>query len=247
MNRFPVWTLTDVATIAGIAFLALLFSGILGVMVASALPWFRGQAMNSLLMDARLAGASQLLAYLITFWFVYRLIVRHYGIPFGEGIRWRWPNSSWPLYVLGGLVLCLLIQGLGHVLPQPRHVPLQDLFRTRLSAWILTVFGIFVGPPAEELFFRGLLFPALERKMNLAWSVLLTALAFTALHGFQLAFGWGPLVGIFIVGVVLTLVRVKADSLAACVVMHMAYNLATFGIVIYATQGYQHLEKITGT
>ncbi|MGE5109224.1 MAG: lysostaphin resistance A-like protein [Acidobacteriaceae bacterium] len=247
MNRFPVWTLTDVATIAGIAFLALLFSGILAVMVASALPWFRGQAMNSLLMDARLAGASQLLAYLITFWFVYRLIVRHYGIPFAEGIRWRWQNSSWPLYVLGGVVLCLLIQGLGHVLPQPRHVPLQDLFRTRLSAWILTVFGIFVGPPAEELFFRGLLFPALERKMNLAWSVLLTALAFTALHGFQLAFGWGPLVGIFIVGVVLTLVRFKADSLAACVVMHMAYNLVTFGIVIYATQGYRHLEKITGT
>ena len=247
MNRFPVWTLTDVATIAGIAFLALLFSGILAVMVASALPWFRGQAMNSLLMDARLAGASQLLAYLITLWFVYRLIVRHYGIPFAEGIRWRWPKNSWPLYVLGGLLLCLLVQGLGHILPQPRHVPLQDLFRTQLSAWILTVFGIFIGPPAEELFFRGLLFPALERKMALAWSVFLTALAFTALHGFQLAFGWGPLVGIFIVGVVLTLVRAKADSLAACVAMHMAYNLVTFGIVIYATQGYRHLEKITGT
>ncbi|HEU5402688.1 MAG TPA: CPBP family intramembrane glutamic endopeptidase [Terriglobales bacterium] len=246
MERFPVWTLVDVGKIAIIAFVAIIFSGVLVIMIATGLPWFRGLPMDQIVSDARLATASQLLAYLITFWFVYRLIVRHYGVPFAEGVRWRWPRGSWPVYALGGLVLCLATQALEHVLPQPKHIPLTELFRNPLAAWLLTIFGIFIGPPAEELFFRGLLFPALFRKMNLSWSVLLTALPFALLHAAQLAFGWGPLLGILFVGVVLTLVRAKSDSLAGSLLVHMAYNAATFALVIYATHGFQHLEKIRG-
>ncbi len=245
MERFPVWTLADVAKIAIIAFVAIIFSGVLVIMIATGLPWFRGLPMKEVVTDARLATASQLLAYLITFWFVYRLIVRHYGIPFSEGSRWRWPRISWLVYIVGGVFLCISIQALEHVLPQPKHVPLEDLFRTPLAAWLLTIFGTFIGPPAEELFFRGLLFPALNRQMNLIWSVFLTALTFALLHGGQLAFGWAPLLGIFIVGVVLTIVRAKADSLASSVLVHMAYNAATFGIAIYATHGFQNLQKLT--
>ncbi len=241
MERFPVWTLADVAKIAGIAFVALMFSIILAIMIATGLPWFRGLPMNQVVTDARVVIASQLLAYLVTFWFVYRLIALHYGIPFAEGIRWRWPKNAWPVHILGGVLLCIAVQALEHVLPQPKHVPLEDLFRTPLTGWLLAVFGTFLGPPAEELFFRGLLFPALDRKMRLAWSVFLTALPFAALHASQLAFGWGPLLGIFIVGVVLTLVRAKANSLASSVLVHVAYNAATFGLVIWATSGFQHM------
>lgn len=246
MERFPVWTLVDVAKIAGIAFAAILFSGILVIMIATGLPWFQGMPMDKVLTDARLATASQLLAYLITFWFVYRLIVRHYGAPFAEGVRWRWPRGTWPIYILGGVVLCVATQVLEHVLPQPKHIPLTDLFRTPLAAWLLVIFGTFIAPPAEELFFRGLLFPALARKIYLAGTVVLTALAFTALHAPQLAFGWGPLLGIFFVGVVLTLVRAKADSLSASILVHVAYNAATFGLLIYATHGFQAMEKLNG-
>jgi CAAX protease family protein len=245
MERFPVWTLADVAKIAIIAFVAIIFSGVLVIMIATGLPWFRGMPMKDVVTDARLATASQFLAYLITFWFVYRLVVRHYGVPFAEGIRWRWPRISSPVYIVGGILLSVAIQALGHALPQPRHVPLEDLFRTPLAAWSLAVFGTFIGPPAEELFFRGLLFPALNRKLNLSWSVFLTALPFAFLHGAQLAFSWPPLLAIFIVGVVLTLVRAKADSLAASVLVHMAYNATTFGILIYVTQGFHNLQKLT--
>ena len=246
MERFPVWTFADVVKIAIIAFVAILFSGVLAIMIVTGLPWFHGMPMDKVVTDARLATGSQLLAYLITFWFVYRLIVRHYGIPFLEGVRWRWPGGKWPIYILAGLVLCLATQALERVLPQPKHIPLADLFRTPLAAWLLVIFGTFIGPPAEELFFRGLLFPSLARKMNLLWSVVLTALPFALLHAAQLAFGWGPLLGIFFVGVVLTLVRAKADSLAASILVHVAYNALTFGLVIYATQGFQHLERIRG-
>lgn len=201
--------------------------------------------MDKVVTDARLATGSQLLAYLITFWFVYRLIKQHYGVPFAEAVRWRWPGGTWATYVLGGLVLCAATQALEHVLPQPKHIPLADLFRTPLAAWLLVIFGTFIGPPAEELFFRGLLFPSLAQKMNLVWSVVLTALPFALLHAAQLAFGWGPLLKIFFIGAVLTLVRAKADSLSASLLVHVAYNAATFGLVIYATHGFQNLEKLS--
>jgi CAAX protease family protein len=246
MERFPVWTLGDVAKIAGIFVLALIFSIVLGLMIASGLPSFKGEPANALITNAPLTVATELLAYLITFWFVYRLIVSHYGISFMEGIRWRWPRSSWPLYLLIGIALSVTVLALAHVLPQPGHVPFQDFFRTRGSAWILTIFGLLIAPPAEELFFRGLLFPALRKKLNLLWSVLITALAFTALHGSQYGYYWSLLIGMFIVGAVLTLVRERANSLAASVIVHVAYNGLIFVVMIYETQGFKHLEKITG-
>lgn len=246
MERFPVWTLGDVAKIAGIFVLAFIFSIILGVMIVSGLPSSKGQPTNALISNAPLTAATELLAYGITFWFVYRLIVHHYGVPFGEGIRWRWPRNLWPIYMLAGIALSLVVQGLAHFLPQPGHVPFQDLFHSMSSAWILTFFGLLIAPPAEELFFRGLLFPALQQKLGLWWGVLLTALAFAALHATQYGFYWSPLLAIFIVGVVLTLIRAKANSLAASVIAHVAYNGLLFALLIYGTQGYRHLERITG-
>lgn len=246
MERFPVWTLGDVAKIAGIFVLAFIFSMILGIMIASGLPLFKGKPPSALATNALFVAGTELLTYAITFWFVYRLVVHHYGVSLGEGIRWRWPRSSWPLYLLIGIALSLTVQGLARVLPQPGHVPFQDLFQNTSAAWTLTLFGLLIAPPAEELFFRGLLFPALQQKLNFFWSVFLTAFAFSALHGAQYGFYWSPLIGIFIVGVVLTLVRAKANSLAASVIAHMAYNGLIFIVLIYGTQGYKHLQGITG-
>jgi membrane protease YdiL (CAAX protease family) len=49
---------------------------------------------------------------------------------------------------------------------------------------------------------------------------------------------------IFLVGVVLTIVRAKTNSVAASVIIHMAYN-ATITIAMFAaTNGFRHLEKL---
>ena len=110
---------------------------------------------------------------------------------------------------------------------------------------MLAGFGIFVAPFMEEFFFRGFLYPVLARRMGLLWAVVLTAVGFMSIHASQLAESWGPLLVLFLVGSVLTLVRAFKQSVAASVLVHMGYNGTLFIMLYVATQGFHHLEPVT--
>jgi len=126
----------------------------------------------------------------------------------------------------------------------PKHAPIDDFFRTARDAYVLSLFGIFFAPLFEELFFRGLLYPALARRIGMIPSILVTALAFASIHGSQLKYSWGPVLVIFLVGVTLTTVRAVKKSVGATVLMHMAYNGTIFVAAYIATDGFRHLEKL---
>jgi membrane protease YdiL (CAAX protease family) len=243
-ERFPVWTLGDVGKIVLIALLALFFFSVLTLMVASGLPAFRSVSLKDMAADARLAVISQLLAYLATFWFVYRLIYRHYGVPFTEAIHWRWPQTIWPAFPLIGVLSALLIQGISRFLPIPKQMPIDQFFRTPAAAWALAIFGTFLAPFAEELFFRGLLFPALARKAGLLWSLIITSFSFALLHAAQLGLAWAPVFVLFLVGLILTWVRAATRSLAASTLMHIGYNATLFGMLYVSTDGFRNLDKV---
>ena len=63
-------------------------------------------------------------------------------------------------------------------------------------------------------------------------------------RGAQLMFSWGPVLVIFLVGIVLTIVRAKTNSVAAGVLIHMAYNGTITVAMFAATDGFRHLEKL---
>jgi membrane protease YdiL (CAAX protease family) len=129
-------------------------------------------------------------------------------------------------------------------LPIPKDLPIDTFFRTPAEAWALGLLSITLAPLMEELFFRGFLYPVLARGLGLPVAVFLTALGFAALHGSQLMFSWGPVLVIFLVGLVLTLVRAKTNSVAAGVIIHTAYNGTITVAMFAATDGFRHLEKL---
>jgi hypothetical protein len=49
---------------------------------------------------------------------------------------------------------------------------------------------------------------------------------------------------IFLVGLILTVVRAKTNSVAASVLIHMAYNGTITVAMFAATDGFRHLEKL---
>ncbi len=242
-DAFPVWTLWDVVKIALISFAALVFFSLLILMVATGLPAYRATRMNELLMDARLAVISQLLAYIATFWFVYRLIARHYSVSFAEGIHWRWPTARWPFYLILGAILAFAVQAGSRLLPIPKQMPIDQFFKTPIAAWTLAAFGTLIAPLAEELFFRGLLFPVLLRKIGLASSLVITSFLFSLLHASQLGMAWAPVLILFVVGLALTLVRHLTHSLASSTLLHIGYNAALFALLYFSTDGFRHMEK----
>ena len=52
--------------------------------------------------------------------------------------------------------------------------------------------------------------------------------------------------GIFVVGVVFTVVRAKRNSVASSFLMHCGYNLALFSALWISSDHFRHLEKVTG-
>src|ERR1019366_7821133 len=109
---------------------------------------------------------------------------------------------------------------------------------------VLAILSVTLAPLMEELFFRGFLYPVLARRLGLPIAVFLTALGFALLHGAQLMFSWGPVLVIFLVGMIFTIVRARTNSVAAGVLIHMAYN-GTIAVAMFAaTDGFRHLEKL---
>ena len=71
-----------------------------------------------------------------------------------------------------------------------------------------------------------------------------TAVCFALIHGEQLGHAWAPLLVIFIVGLVLTAVRVRAHSVAASFIVHAFYNATLFVTIFVGTNGFRNLDKI---
>jgi membrane protease YdiL (CAAX protease family) len=186
---------------------------------------------------------SQLLAYIWVLGLMYVMVRRDHEQDFLGAIRWNWPQH-WPAYLLAGVVLSLGLQLFAHLLPIPKNLPMDQFFRTEREAYLLTFFGITFAPLMEELFFRGFMYPVLARQIGRAAGVVLTAVAFALLHGAQLMFSWGPVLVIFIVGLVLTLVRASTKSVAAGLLIHVAYNGTISLMMFVVTGGFRHLERL---
>ena len=75
-------------------------------------------------------------------------------------------------------------------------------------------------------------------------SILLTSIGFALMHSAQLSHAWGPLLLIGMVSVVLCIVRLVSDSVAAGAVVHAAYNFTLFAAMLVQTGGFRHLEKL---
>ena len=186
----------------------------------------------------------QAAGYVLVLGCMYLLVTRARNRPdFLAAIHWNWPSKP-GRYQLAGFGLSIALQGLAHLLPIPKNLPINSFFRTPAEAWALSIFGITLAPLIEELFFRGFLFPVLNCRLGLAAAVLLTAVPFAMLHGSQLMFAWGPVLVIFLVGVILTVVRAKKNSVAASLLIHMAYNGTITVAMFAATDGFRHLEKL---
>jgi membrane protease YdiL (CAAX protease family) len=186
----------------------------------------------------------QALSYLLVLAYMYILVTRERHRPdFLAAIHWNWPSQP-AVYVLVGFGLSVALQLLASRLPIPKNLPIDTFFRTPAEAWALTIFGITFAPLLEELYFRGFLFPVLKRGIGLPAAVLITAIAFALLHGSQLMFSWGPVLVIFLVGMVLTMVRAKTNSVSAGLLIHVVYNGTLSALMFVATDGFRHLEKL---
>ncbi|MEA1926624.1 MAG: CPBP family intramembrane glutamic endopeptidase, partial [Candidatus Auribacterota bacterium] len=117
--------------------------------------------------------------------------------------------------------------------PHPLVQPLLEAGDNSLL-WALFAVGILLGPPAEELFFRGVLFPALKGRLNVSWSVIISALLFASLHQ-----NWAGFLPIFGLGILLAYSYQKTGSLLVPIFIHVIHNglFLTFTVLVFQLTG----------
>jgi membrane protease YdiL (CAAX protease family) len=183
--------------------------------------------------------------------------------PFAVGVSWD-PRRVTIGFVPLGIALGFASQAVSTLLPVPKEMPIEEVFKTPGIIWILTLFGVVVAPMFEELVFRGFLLPAiaiaidyftLPRTNNreqdldtltrwrssdtfttnsLIYASVVTSLGFAAIHAPQLG----------TVSMVLCFIRIRTRSLAASTVVHACYNASVFIALFVATDGYRHMDKL---
>ena len=304
------------------------------------------------------------LAYLAMLIAMYGLVTRHRQRPFWQTVGWRWPrNLGWLGFLTAGAFLAVALGEISRLLPIPKSLPMDKFFQNRQGAYLMMIFGVAIAPLAEEMLFRGFLYPVLDRwlqtllmtprqlrrgciwvlimaawgylehRLPLGWSVLLavvvflavggqvvaqslksgerpsglvllpatttvswglaagaisghafaiattvllvldgllvvvsmapapktsiasrsgrllavlaTSFAFAMVHSEQLGQAWGPLLVLFVVGLVLTITRVVTRSVTPGLLIHVGYNLMLFGVLYIGTDHFRHLERMT--
>ena len=141
----------------------------------------------------------------------------------------RWANEAESIIVMG-ILLCLV-----SLLPFAWVM----LFYHRVSklGMALVVVGLLTMAGAALTRSQ----PRIAERWGTSIAVAITALLFAMMHQGQLARAWAPLMLLFIVGVVLTMVRLRLNSLAASWLVHTAYNGTLFAMLYLGTSGFRQL------
>lgn len=251
-----------------VAIIVMLCTSVSVFALAMGFHWFGTETAEQLLREPRLLIPAMAVGYLIAGTIVWAIFTYIWRQSFSGALHWNFDvvRRRWASLLAGGIGLSLVVQFLSNFLPVPKTLPIDDFFRTSADVWMVALFGTFMAPLFEELAFRGFLLPSLAstwdwlqgRKDEVnpekdpRWSIAalviscaFTSIAFALVHSDQLAHAWAPLAVLFAVSLVLCGVRLWTQSLAACTMIHAAYNGTIFTIVFFATGGFRHLDKIT--
>lgn len=216
----------------------------------------------------------ELATFALTFLVAWQLFPRMWHRSFGKTIQWHGHTALQylPWLAGGGVLLSVLAQVLESRLNLQKKMPIDDFFQHPADVWVVALFGTLVAPVCEEIFFRGFLLRGLaiafdwttrkvtpvdtldrgeplapEPLTRNAWIVagIISSGLFAAMHAKQLGFAWSAVAVLWLVGGVLTAVRIRLNSVAASTVIHAVYNGWIFVVIFFVTDGFRHLDKVT--
>lgn len=236
---FPAWTGFDVIGIAVIFFIAMLVCWVVATIVTSMLPAWQHARMGAIAKSPLVGLGAQTAAYIILFFYIARVLRQRSGEPALVAIEWQSRLGTVVMGIVGGLVLATIIELAELVLPVPKSLPIDTMFRSPLLAYVTSIFGVLIAPLFEEVYFRGLMFPSVREGLGELAAIFITAAAFALVHAAQLAFSWAAMLPLFLVGLALTWVRAQLKSVAASWTMHVTYN-ATIVVAVWISSGHFH-------
>jgi membrane protease YdiL (CAAX protease family) len=164
-------------------------------------------------------------AHALTILVAWAVVTRWGQRPFWETIRWSWPENFGPWK---SALLAVVLLALGTLLTWALgggETQLDQLIKSSYAARITTAFiAAATAPFVEEVTYRGVLYPSVERAFGAIWAVLLVTALFAGVHYLQYSNNLGVIAVITMLSLSLTLVRAFTGRLLPCFMMHLVFN-----------------------
>ncbi|MEX1255477.1 MAG: CPBP family glutamic-type intramembrane protease [Dehalococcoidia bacterium] len=225
------WGLRDVLIGFGLSGLSLIVIGSLFVGGAIA---FTGEEEGTSIIAAGVIGTIVFDVVLVGL--VYLIIVRRYHFTW-ESFGFRPPGRFWwlpPVAALGVFVVngiysvAMRAMGLEWLAPDQE---LDDLFDTRVLLPLIGFFTLITAPIAEEIFFRGFIFPGLIGRLGVWGAALASGLFFGAVHITSVD-TLGLVIPLGGIGVFLALLYARTGSLWVSIGTHFLINAVAFTALV---------------
>jgi membrane protease YdiL (CAAX protease family) len=169
------------------------------------------------------------------------------SLPFWHTFGWRKlipvpgaPSNPW-LYFASGIGLSLCVAIVSSRIKTPENLPIEDLFKSRVGAFLLMGMAVLVAPLVEETVFRGYLYPLFAKSLGVAPGIVITGALFGLMHAPQLGWTWGLVAMLITVGIIFTLARARAGTVLASYLLHLGYNSMIAVTAILATHGFSKI------
>ncbi len=185
-------------------------------------------------------------AHLLTIAVAWAVVTRFGKRPFWAALGWSW-SSNFGFWKSVGAALVLLALGLSIAKAiGGGETDVEKIISSSTAALYATAFlATFTAPLVEEIVYRGVLYPTLQRRIGVLWAIIGVAALFASVHILQYSNNLGVIAAVGLLSLALTVIRAFTGKLLPCFVIHMIFNgIQSAGSVLlpYLERFYSHTE-----
>ena len=168
-------------------------------------------------------------AHLLTLYLAYLVVTEGGQRPFWKTVRWEWPERLTPgMAVLLSVLIAVVLYGLAYRLTTlygGEKTDLDLLIESSIYTRIATAFLAFATAPlVEEVIYRGVIYPAVEKVMGMGFAIAVVSLLFAGVHVWQYRSNVAVIVVITLLSITLTVARAVTGKLLPSFIIHLIFN-----------------------
>lgn len=168
-------------------------------------------------------------AHLLTLFVTRNIVIEGMETSFWKAIRFHWPQNINPVIVtLLSIMLAIILLAIAWLVTTlygGNKTDLDLLIESSMYTRVATAFiALATAPLIEEIIYRGVLYPAVEKAAGMGIAIAVVSLLFAGVHVLQYKNNVSVIVMITLLSIVLTVARAVTGTMLPSFIIHLVFN-----------------------
>lgn len=168
-------------------------------------------------------------AHLLTLFVTRNIVIEGRETSFWKAIRFHWPQNINPVIVtLLSIMLAIILLAIAWLVTTlygGNKTDLDLLIESSMYTRVATAFiALATAPLIEEIIYRGVLYPAVEKAAGMGIAIAVVSLLFAGVHVLQYKNNVSVIVMITLLSIVLTVARAVTGTMLPSFIIHLVFN-----------------------